>query len=242
MRRFGIAVLVAATLTIAGVALAGAPVNGTYQTTDIDPGGQLELGRYSEAFAAPGGGLASGVTYHAQSWDGSDLGLQWVYSCGTMIAPPLLLVDNVNGDGNGNRTYLKTFVGGEFWLSGTGPWANGDAEYTGIVDTYSMIETITYTNWNRIAAIFNIDATGHFDNYASSCISFGIGNGSQAGSTDWGDPVDPNYPDLLEQGTCDPVMTLGTWWNMHTITLTIKGCTIPVEESTWGAVKAMYSE
>jgi hypothetical protein len=242
MRKFGIAVLVTAALTLAVSAAAGPPVNGVYQSTDIDPSGTLELGRYTEAFAAAGGGLVSGVTYNARSWDDSDLGLQWAYYCGTMVSPPVTLVDNVNANGDGNRTYLKTFVGGIVWLSGSGPWANGDADYPGIVDSYTMFETVTYSNWNRVAAIFNIDATGHFDNYAASCLTFAIGNGSQAGSTDWGDPLDPDYPELLQQGTCSPVMTLGTWWNMHTITLTIKGCTIPVEETTWGAVKSMYSE
>jgi hypothetical protein len=241
MKRPGIAVLVVAALAVAVTAYAGPPLNGTYQSTDL--GGQLDLGRYSESFAAAGGGLSPGVTYNAQSWDGSDLGLQWSYSCGTMVSPPVLLIDNVNpSTGNGNRTYMKTFVGGDIWLSGTGPWANGDAEYTGTVDSYTVFETIQYTAWVRVAAVFNIDATGHFDNYPGSCMSFGIGNGSEAGSTDWGDTLPADYPALLQQDTCNPVMTLGTWWDMHTITMTIKGCTIPVQETTWGAVKSIYSK
>lgn len=240
MKRFGIAALAVAALTVAATSFAGPPQNGTYQSTDL--GGPLELGRYSDAFAAPDGGLSPGVTYNAQSWDGADLGLQWWYYCGTMVSPPVLLVDNVNANGDGNRTYMKTFVGGDVWLSGTGPWANGEPEYTGIVDSYTMFETIQYSNWDRVAAVFNIDATGHFDNYPASCISFAIGNGSQVGSTDWGDTPPADYPALLQQGTCDPVMTLGTWWDMHTLTMTIKGCTVPVEETTWGAVKSMYSK
>jgi hypothetical protein len=73
-------------------------------------------------------------------------------------------------------------------------------------------------------------------------MSFAIGNGSQSGSTDWGDTPPADYPPLLEQGTCDPVAPLGTWWDMHTLTMTIKGCTVPVEETTWGAFKSMYAE
>jgi hypothetical protein len=240
MKRFGIAVLAVAALTVAATSFAGPPLNGTYQSTDL--GGTMELGRYSEAFAAAGGGLSPGVTYNAQSWDGANLGLQWWYYCGTMVAPAVLLVDNVDANGNGNRTYLKSFVGGFLWFSGTGPWANGDAEYTGIVDSYAVFETIQYSNFDRIAAVFNIDATGHFDGYPAACMTFAIGNGSQVGSTDWGDTPPADYPALLQQDTCDPVMTLGTWWDMHTLTMTIKGCTVPVEETTWGAVKSMYSK
>jgi len=241
MKRLGISILAVAALAVAATALAGPPLNGTYQSTDL--GGPLELGRYSEAFAAPDGGLAPGVTYNAQSFDGADLATQWWYYCGTMVAPPMLLIDSVNpATGNGNRTYMKTFVGGFIWLSGAGPWANGDPDYNGIVDSYTLFETITYTNWNRVAAVFSIDATGHFNNYSTSCMTFGIGNGSQAGSTDWGDTPPADYPALLQQDTCDPVMTLGTWWNMHTITLTITGCTVPVDETTWGAFKSLYSD
>ena len=240
MKRFGIAVLTVAVLAMAATSFAAPPLNGTYQSTDL--GGTMQLGRYSEGFVAPEGGIVPGVTYNAQSWDGATLANQWWYYCGTMVSPPWLLTDTVDGNGNGNRTYMKTFVGGFIWLSGTGPWANGDPQYTGIVDSYTMFETITFDNWNRIAAVFNIDATGHFDNYAPSCMSFAIGNGSQAGSTDWGDTPPADYPPLLEQGTCDPVAPLGTWWDMHTLTMTIKGCTVPVEETTWGAFKSMYAE
>lgn len=240
MKRSGIAALTVAALAMAATSFAGPPLNGTYQSTDL--GGTLQLGRYSEGFAAPGGGVTPGVTYNAQSWDGTTLADQWWYYCGTMVSPPMLLIDTVDGNGNGNRTYMKTFVGGFVWLSGTGPWANGDPDYTGIVDSYTMFETIAYTNWNRIAAVFNIDATGHFDDYTPSCLSFAIGNGSQVGSTDWGDMPPADYPPLLEMGTCNPVAPFGTWWNMHTLTMTIKGCTVPVEETSWGAVKSMYAE
>lgn len=110
------------------------------------------------------------------------------------------------------------------------------------MDSYSVFETITYDNWARITAVLNIDATGHFDAYTSSCMTFGIGNGSQAGSTDLGDPAPADYPPFFEQGTCAAVAPLGTWWNMDTITMTIKGCTVPVDETTWGHVKSMYSD
>jgi hypothetical protein len=241
MKRFAIASLVLAMALMAGASYAGPPLNGTYQSTDL--GGPLDLGRYSESFAAPGGGLDPGVVYNAQSFDGAALGLQWSYSCGLMVAPPMLLIDNVNpSTGNGNRTYMKTFVGGTIWLSGSGPWANGDPEYTGIVDSYTVFETVMYNSWQRVAAVFNVDATAHIDGYASQCMTLGIGNGTQIGSTDWGQTKPSDYPDLLEQGPCAPGAAYGGWWDMATITMTISGCSVPVEETTWGAIKALYNE
>jgi hypothetical protein len=241
MNRSSIVLSLLVVFLLTGSSVAGPPINGIYSSTDM--GGPLFLGRYSESFTVPDGSIVPGATVDAQSWNDPDLGTQWRYYCGTMVAPPVLLVDTVNpGTGNGNRTYMKTFVGGYIWLSGTGPWANGDPDYPGIIDSYTIFETITYSNWVRVASVFNVDATAHFDNYVSTCMTFGIGNGSETFSTDWGDSQPANYPLLLEQGTCDPVMTMGSWWDMHTITFQITGCAVPVEESTWGAVKAMYSD
>jgi hypothetical protein len=160
-----------------------------------------------------------------------------------MVAPPMLLIDSVNpSTGSGNRTYMKTYVGGYIWLTGTGPWANGDPDYPGIIDSYVVFETIQYVNWNRVASVSNVDATAHFDIYPTSCLSFAIANGSETFSTDWGDMQPADYPGLLDQATCDPTMTLGSWWDMYTNTLTITGCTVPVEEKTWGAVKSLYAD
>lgn len=240
MKRSIIGVITLLALTLAGSSVAGPPLDGSYQSTDL--GGSVLLGRYSESFTAAGGGLLPGVTFNSQSWNGTTLGTQWKYHCGTLVSA-VLLVNNVNPTtGNGNRTYMKTFVGGYVWLSGTGPWANGDPDYPGIIDTYVEFETIQYTAWNPVAAVTNLQATAHFDNYPTSCMNFGIGNGSLVGTTDWGNTKPSTYPALLQQSTCDPVMTLGAWWNMMTITLTIQGCASPTENATWGAVKSMYSE
>jgi hypothetical protein len=240
MKRFAIASVTLAVLLLAATTYAGPPLNGTYQSTDL--GGDMQVGRYTESFAAPGGGLDPGVTYNGESWSGTALGQQWTFYCGTMVAPPVLLVDTVNpSTGNGNRTYMKIYVSGDFWLSGAGPWANGEPQYTGIIDSYTIFETISYTNWERTAAIFNIDATAHFDGF-TTCMTFGIGNGTQEGGTDWGDTKPGNYPDLLQQGTCSPGVPYGTWWDVVTITLTITGCSVPVEETTWGGIKALYTE
>ncbi len=233
------AVMFALTL-FAGASFAGPPLNGDYDSDDI--GGPTNVGRYTESFVAPNGSLLAGTTLNAESWDGMNLGLQWRYYCSTQFVDPILLIDTVNSSGNGNRTYQKTFVGGYIWLSGAGPWGNGDAEYAGPIDTYYEFETIQYTNWVRTHAVTNIQATAHFDNYPTTCMVFSVGNGLEIGSTDFGDVKPATYPDLLQEGTCAPVMTMGGWWDFFTLTLSITDCTVPTQDTTWGAIKSLYTD
>ncbi len=63
-------ILVLLSVLIAVPAFAGAPVNGTYKSTDI--GGLMLPGRYSELWF--GGKLVVNNTLNEQSWDGSTLG------------------------------------------------------------------------------------------------------------------------------------------------------------------------
>jgi hypothetical protein len=239
MKRSGIVFFALITMLLAGTSSAGPPISGDYQSTDL--GGPVYLGRYSEAWNVGGSALDPGTTLNAESFDGADLGTQWRYWCSTVMAPPVLLVDNVDGNGNGNRTYMKTFIGGYIWLSGSGPWANGDPSYPGTIDTYAEFETITYSNWQPITAVTNVQATAHFDAYPDQCMAFYIGNGSEVGSTDKGDTKPADFPDFLDID-CNPTRTNGAWWDFFTITLSIAGCTTPTEETSWGAVKALYSE
>ncbi len=238
MRRLtAIAALVA--VGLASAAMAGPPVDGVYDSTDL--GGPTNLGRYTETWSVPGGNLMPGVVLNAESWDGMNLGTQWKYWCAQVVSPPVLLVDNVDANGNGNRTYMKTFVGGYIWLSGSGPWAGGDPDYPGVIDTYHEFETIQYANGQRVAAVTNIQATAHFDNYPASCLAFSVGNGSEVGSTDFGMTKPATYPAYLDPNTCQATSgPMGGWWDLFTLTLSIQGCTVPVEETTWGALKARY--
>jgi hypothetical protein len=228
-------------LAVAGgtsTSFAGPPLDGSYQSTDL--GGVISVGRYTEGWAAGGGALNPGTTHNAESWNGSTLGTEWRYWCGTEMTAGVLLVDNVNALGNGNRTYMKTFIGGYIWLSGAGPWANGDADYPGFIDNYSEFETIQYLNWVPVGAVTNVQAIAHFTNYPSACMTFYVSNGTRIGTTDLGGVKPPDYPDFLAAGTCAPTLTLGAWWNMNSMTLTIAGCQVPVEKTTWGTLKSSY--
>jgi hypothetical protein len=220
-----------------GTSFAGAPLNGDYQSTDL--GGPLFLGRYSEGWDSGNSALTPGTTLNAQSWDGMTLGNQWHYWCSTTETTPVLLVNNVNASGNGNRTYMKTFVGGYIWLSGSGPWANGDVDYPGHIDSYTEFETITYSNWVEIAAVTNVQAIAYFDNYPGTCMSFYIGNGTLIASTDLGETIPANYPGLLDPG-CSATRVHGAAWDFTSITLSIVDCAVGTEESTWGGIKSMH--
>jgi hypothetical protein len=153
-----------------------------------------------------------------------------------------LLVDNVNpSTGNGNRTYQKTFEGGYIWLSGTGPWANGDPEYFGTIDSYYEFETIQYSNWVPIAAVSNVQAIAHFDDYPEQCMTFYIGNGTRMASTEVGDPVPSDYPALLNT-SCAATRTEGAFWDFTSVTLSIVGCETSTEPSTWGFIKSTFAD
>lgn len=238
MMRSGIVFALLA-LLLAGTALAGPPLVGAY--TSVDYGGPVFVGRYTEGWDAGGAAVKAGTTLNAQSWSSPLLGTQWRYWCSTEFSDGFLWINNVDANGNGNRVYLKSFMGGYIWLSGTGPWANGDAEYTGTIESYDETETVTYLNWVPVGANTSVNARARFDGY-DRCMTFYIGNGYRIGTTDLGGVKPADYPTFLDPG-CNPSRTLGAWWDFHDITLSISGsCTVPTQDSTWGAIKAIYSE
>ena len=239
MKRSAMALFAFLVLFLATASVAGPPLNGSYDSTDL--GGPVYVGRYTEGWGGGGGALLAGTTLNAASWDGSVLASQWHYWCSTESSNGVLLVNTVNSSGNGNRTYMKTFVGGYIWLSGSGPWANGDPDYPGVIDSYVEFETITYSNWIPVAAITNVQASAHFDAYPGQCMTFYIGNGSQIASTALGDPVPADYPAFLDP-SCNPTRTEGASWDFFTITLTITDCVVGTKEATWGAIKSIYGE
>jgi hypothetical protein len=223
---------------IASVASAGPPAAGIYRTTDI--GGSISTGRYTEGWTTGGAAMQPGTTLNAQSFNGSSLGTEWYYTCATELTPGVITSDNVDAFGDGNRTYKKTFVGGTIWLSGTGPWAGGDASYPGVIDSYIEYETIQYYGGTPVGAITNVQANAHFNGYPETCMTFYVSNGTRVGGTDEGGTKPAGYPDLLEAG-CAPTAPYGAWWNMSSMTLTIsRGCATPAQTSTWGALKTRY--
>jgi len=227
-------------LLLASSALAGAPLNGDYQSTDL--GGPIDVGRYTEGWDVGSGAMLAGTTFNAGSWDGANFGAMWRYTCGTLLSDATLLTDNVDANGNGNRTYMKTFVGGTIWLSGAGPWGNGDAEYSGPIGSYVEFETVQYSAWERTGVVTNVQATASFDGYDGMCVAFSVANGTEVGSTDFGEMKPADYPDFLWAGSCAPGAPEGAWWDMSSITLSINWCAVPTREQSWGAIKAKFGE
>ena len=233
-----LAVLVCLGLVVAAASLAGPPIPGNYQSSDL--GGPISTGRYTEGWLPGGGALLAGTVQNCGSWNGTALGTEWQYTCGTMLTNGTLVYDAVDANGNGNRTTACVFVGGKLWLSGTGPWGNGDPSYPGHFTSYVEWETVQYVNWVPLFAVTNVQSVARFDNYPATCMTFSIANGVRVGTTELGGIKPPNYPDLLDP-SCNPTRTLGAWWTMQSLTISITpSCGTPAKATTWGVLKNLY--
>lgn len=224
-------------LILPSLALAGAPLEGTWSSTDL--GGPVPVGRYTESWGAGGGALLTGTMLNASSWDGSTLGGSWAYSCATELTDAVLIDDSVNAQGFGTRTWRKTFSGGTIWLSGSGPWSTGDPEYTGPIMSYVEFETVTYVAFAPIAATTNVQAQAMITGYETLCLGFTVGNGAKIGDSLTGGTLPANYPPLMAPG-CNPGGVNGAWWNFAQLTLYITNCSVGTEEQSWGGIKSLY--
>jgi len=226
-------------IVVAVPALAGPPANGTYTSTDI--GGAMLAGRYSESWFPTK--LSVNNTLNEQSWNGAALATQWWWYCPWVVTPPVLLVNTVNGLGNGNKIWRVTYTGGYCWLDGAGPWAGGDPSYLANINTWVGIVTETYSNFNEVGTVRNHNATANFVGYNQECMSLVIQNTEKFGDTVKSGPLPPNYPSFwnwsgcFDQGPAGP----GEWGDVDSITFTITDCqSVATQPATWGAVKAMY--
>jgi hypothetical protein len=219
-------------------ALAGPPNNGTYKSTDI--GGTMLPGRYSENWY--GTALAVNNTLNEQSWDGATLGTEWHWYCPWISAPPTLLVNTVNGAGNGQKIWRVTYTGGFCWIANTGPWGGTDPSYLANINTWVAIVTETYANFQEVGTVRNHSATATFTGYNQECMSLSVTNAEKIGDTTEG-PLPANYPVLWDWFACAPTVGPGEWGDVDSITFVITGCeTVSVQEKSWGAVKAMYRD
>jgi hypothetical protein len=230
MRKTAIVLLLLA-LLLPTLAIAGAPLEGVWKSTDL--GGPVPLGRYTEGWMSGGGALLAGTAFNAASWDGTTLGDSWSYHCAVEGANAVLVDDSVVS-GFGTRTWKCTFTGGTIWLSGSGPWGNGDAQYTGPILSYVEYETLTYVAGMVIEARTNVNATAMIEGYETVCLGFTVGNGAKIG-----DGLPPaNYPPELNS-SCGSAIN-GAFWDFAQLTLYITNCEVGTQESSWSSVKAQY--
>jgi hypothetical protein len=222
---------------ISAPALAGPPNNGTYKSTDI--GGTMLPGRYSEFwFGAP---LAVNNTLNEQSWDGATLGGEWHWYC-PWITAKALLVNTVNGAGNGIKIWRVTYSGGYCWLSNTGPWGGTDPTYLANINVWVAIVTETYASFVEVGTVRNHNASATFTNYNQECMSLDVTNIEKRGDTNGG-PLPATYPTFWDWFVCAPTAGSGEWGDVDAITFVIRDCqTVGVSNTSWGQIKAMYRD
>lgn len=231
------AILVFLTVCVlAMAAYADAPLNGVY----LSPG-MISEGRFTESWVGGGQGQL-GNTVFAQSWNGSDLGLEWEVRCPILALPPELLEDTVDEFGNGHLVYRSVYTGGEYWLIGTGAWGGGDPDYTGYLEHYVHTTTMQIAGGELVGYNTNAQMTGRFYGYQETCMQLTIANASGVG---FGGVPPADYPPLKDgaTGTCedpDPSV-VGEWGIVWSITMIIQGCEpTATEETSWGTIKSLY--
>jgi hypothetical protein len=217
--------------------LAGQPQTGVYLSTDM--GGQMLTGRFSESWVDPGSHGQVGNTLNAQSYDaGFGLGSQWKLSCASIAFPPSLVSDTRVG-GTGEVTYQTEYTGGLFWMSKSGPWGDGTEDYSGAIDVFRVTTTYMFVDGQVLGIRSNVTTSGSFDNY-NDCFEYTINNTAFYGDTSMG-PIPMDFPPFMESSCQTGTRTRGGWGSVTEIALRILGdCTVPAQDSTWGAVKALY--
>jgi len=182
--------------------------------------------------------LQLGNTTNKYSWDGA-AGTMWTMSCAEISSPPILLFDGVDGNGNGQRIYQVNYSGGVATLYQTGPWANGQ-DYVAPYTSYTEIKTHTLVNFAVVGEVATVQIQANFIGYFDDCMALQVASNAEVGNTDSAG-LSPNYPGFREPGSCVDTRSHGSWGSHTGMTIDIFGCTIPVEETTWGAIKAQYS-
>ncbi|HET6350089.1 MAG TPA: hypothetical protein VFH88_13500 [Candidatus Krumholzibacteria bacterium] len=244
MRNAILVSILAGVLVVGAAAVyAGAPIAGTYKSTNGDFDEGTATSSWTGDFLSPGNVL------YGQSSAGGVFTNDWTIQCPMVVAvtplgPPL--------GPTGNFSYLITYAGGYVTLGGPGnPWDGGDAVYTGAIDTYIEIRTIQTAGGLITGAVSNHNVSAHIQGYPSTCIAWAIGNGVLRGGTPPGAPlpflyptlqsVKPaGYPDYHFPGCTSSPNGVGHWDDIRDLTLSIQGCAVATQQSTWGNVKAMY--
>jgi hypothetical protein len=231
----------------AAAVYAGPPVSGTWKSTN----GDFDEGTATSRWAA-GNYIGAGNVLYGRSFAGGVFTNDWTISCPTVVAvTPISPIVGVNG----NAIYMFTYSGGYLTLGGPGnPWDGGDAVYTGVIDTYTEIRTIQYASSKIVGAVSDHSVTAHIQGYPESCIAWGIGNGVLRGGDATTLPLPFNYgvlqsvksagyPDYPSASGCvlSPAGP-GHWDDIRDLTISVTGCAVATEPTTWGAVKAKYRD
>lgn len=236
-------ILSSGALTSVVYAVVTQPVDGAYQSIDI--GGPVYTGLFSESWAgaSPWHGDV-GNTFIAASVDGPAVATQWEVWCAAISAPPVEVSDTRDINGNGVVTWNAAYDGGFFWLYGEGPWgAPGASDFYGTVSTMVVQTAFTYESGVIFTTNSEITMSGEFDPGSWDGVCLDLNASTIIDGTTETDIKPEDYPAFMESG-CDPSPTgIGAWGYFGALTLEILDCLpTPVQNSTWGAVKAMYTD
>jgi hypothetical protein len=176
------------------------------------------------------------------SWNGSLLGTEWRVWCPSISAPPTIVFDT-RTNGTGIIRYETSYTGGHIWFSQTGSWGNGE-DYNADIDEFNVTSDHIYQDYVLTGINSNISLQGHFTAY-SNCFTYSISNAEYFGDTNSG-TLPAEYPSFLEPTNCQSgFLTQGAWGEVHDITVIIYSpteCTVKSQDTSWGAIKALYKE
>ncbi len=221
-------------LAVAAFAQTNPPLVGTYKTL----AGTLIPGRATLSSATEGALNQAGQMIEAESYDGSTLATKWKVSC-PQAGVSTLVYDGVAG-GTGQRIFQTPFTGGTLWLSGTGPWGTGDAQYTGTFSNFSVTTVQQIVNDQIVGMIANVNFTGILDSYAS-CFTMAISNAELVGFAPSAPALPGPFPAFVGPSDCGVTGTFGSYWDVHDITFSIIGqCAVSARQPTWGQLKNIY--
>ena len=236
--------LLTAVMVVSAAAVwAGPPLSGTWKSTngDFDEG--------TATTQSGGNYLGVGNTIYGRSYAGGVFTNDWTINCPTVVSVVAL---GLPIGATGNFTYMITYSGGYVTLGGPGnPWNGGDAVYTGTIDTYVELRTIQTVSNLVVGAVSDHNVSAHLQGYNDTCVAWAIGNGVLRGGTSPETPkafnygvlqlVKPaNYPDFPGANCVLSPNGAGHWEDIKDLTVSITGCAVATQPSTWGGVKSMY--
>jgi len=234
MRNAILVSIMAATLIVgAATVQAGPPAAGTYKSSA--PWSQFDEGREASSWPGANTFLSTGNVLHAESWDGVGFGTDWKVLCPVVSSVNLIL--DLTFSGTGQKIYLIEYTGGYLHLGGTGPWAGGDANYVGLIQSYYETRTIQYVSGNMVGSVSDHSVAAQIQGYAQSCVAWGIGNGVWLGNSPTAKPA--NYPSWND-ANCNANQNDGHWGDIRDLTVSVTGCAVSTQQSSWGAVKSLY--
>ena len=238
MKRWAIVLLAVCSVALLATSVfATPPTAGTYKTLF----GTILPGKATESMPADLAEGQLGNMIWAESWGASVLGAQWKVMCPQIASAPVLVFDDVDGSGNGQRAWQTQYSGGTLWLSGTAPWGAGTENYTGPLEQFATTVYKQYVGGQVVGAVTNIRFRGVIDGY-TSCYDMAISNAELVGWTPVGfNPLFGPFPPFHGPADCNVIGNHGTYWNVHDVTLTIIGsCAVDTRSSTWGKLKSLY--